>query len=87
MILLLIFISLNFTLISGAVQPLVQLCTWSKDSVVLGNAAGALANLAADESLSVSWHMFVWWHSHNVVLCTDACCSRWSSTSSGQAVH
>ena len=27
-------------------RPLVQLCTWSKDGTVLGNAAGALANLA-----------------------------------------
>ena len=32
-------------------QPLVQLCTWNKDALVLGNAAGALANLAADKKL------------------------------------
>ena len=37
--------------LEGAVQPLVQLCTWNKDALVLGNAAGALANLAADKKL------------------------------------
>jgi hypothetical protein len=37
--------------LEGAVQPLVLLCTWNKDALVLGNAAGALANLAADQKL------------------------------------